>query len=104
MPVLRVPQRGPQRIEGAAINSLRSFESDHRQLWVIELRRETLRGAGILRRRKSTANIASYDPRFGGAQARDSPFDIFDCESPALPVCHRVLNAKTIKIDRDVNI
>ena len=70
---------------------------------MIEFRSETLFAPRIFRRRIGAANVATDDPA-GFAQPSKRPLKIGDREPAALPICHRLFNVQTIKIDRDVDI
>jgi len=70
---------------------------------VIKFRGETLFAPRISRLRIRAANIAANDPaRF--VELFERPLKIGRRESAALPICHRLFDAKAIKIDCDVQI
>ncbi len=63
---------------------------------------ETLFPAGISWLGKRTADIAGDDAA-GSAQFTQRPLKIGSRETAALPICHRLLCAQTVEIDRDIN-
>lgn len=70
---------------------------------MIPLRSEMLLPARVFRLRVSAANVAGNNLR-AFAQFAQRPFEIDNCESATFPICDRVVCAKTIEIDRDVNL
>lgn len=70
---------------------------------MVPVRSELLRPAHVLRRGICAANITANGSRLR-SQVRKRPLQIGNAESSVLPVCHRVFIAKTIEIDRHVNI
>ncbi len=64
---------------------------------------EALLPARILRRRKRAANVATDDSAVF-TQSPERPFKVCNCEPPILPICHCIIRAQTIEVDRHVNI
>jgi len=70
---------------------------------MVPLGSEALFPARVLRWRKRAANVASNDSAVF-AQFPERPFEIGNFEPATFPICHRLLRAQTIEIDRDINV
>ena len=70
---------------------------------MIPIRRKLLFPAGEFWVRVGATNIAGDDLRVV-AQFSERPLEIGDRELAALPICHCLFEAKTIEIDRHINI
>lgn len=70
---------------------------------MIPVRRELLSPARILPLRICATNIAADDLRVL-AKFSEGPFKIAHCEAAVFPIGYRFVCAKTIEVDRDVNV
>ena len=85
------------------VNGPRLLEIRSRKFRMIYFRRETLLPARITWLGKGAADIAGDDAACI-PQLPQCPSKIDNRKSAALPVCDRFFGAKTIKINRDVQI
>ena len=70
---------------------------------MVPLGSEPLFPARILRFRKRAANVAGNDSAVF-AQFPERPFEIGNVEPATFPICRRLFRAKTIEIDRDIDV
>lgn len=70
---------------------------------MIPIRRELLRPAGVLRLRICATNIAA-DNLSVRVKFFERPFEIVHRKATVFPIGYRCVGAKTIEVDRDVNV